>query len=74
MRTRDTMKMVAGTDLEDISLLSVTDADYDRLRIIPLCREFSLHDGIRNVFLDILAVTETGRLILVECNCGKPAG
>ena len=56
---------------EDISLLSVTDADYDRLRIIPLCREFSLHDGIRNVFLDILAVTETGRLILVECKLWK---
>jgi len=55
----------------DISLLSVTDPVYDRLQIVPLCREFSLHDGIRNVFLDILAISETGRLVLVECKLWK---
>ncbi len=30
-----------------------------------------MHDSIRNVFLDILAVTETGKLILIECKLWK---
>jgi hypothetical protein len=30
-----------------------------------------MHDTLRNVFLDILAVTETGRLVLVECKLWK---
>ena len=56
---------------ENINLLKVTDPVYDRVRIVPLCREFTLNDSIRNVFLDILAVTETGRLVLVECKLWK---
>jgi hypothetical protein len=56
---------------EDISLLNVVDPSFDKIALIPLCREFSLHDSVRNVFLDILAVTETGRLVLVECKLWK---
>lgn len=55
----------------NIELLKVTDATYDKINIIPLCTEFSLHDGIRNLFLDILAITETGRLVLIECKLWK---
>ncbi|MDA7754242.1 hypothetical protein N8933_04465 [Pseudomonadales bacterium] len=56
---------------EHIELLTVTDPVYDHIKIVPLCREFSLHDGIRTVFLDILAISETGKLILVECKLWK---
>jgi hypothetical protein len=56
---------------EDISLLNVIDPDFEKIAIIPLCQEFSLHDSVRNVFLDILAVTATGRLVLVECKLWK---
>jgi len=56
---------------EDISLLNVIDPSFEKIAIVPLCREFSLHDSVRNVFLDILAVTETGRLVLVECKLWK---
>lgn len=56
---------------ENIELIKVSDPVYDRIRIIPLCRELTLHDGIRNLFLDVLAITETGRLILIECKLWK---
>ena len=56
---------------DQISLLNVIDPVYDKVKIIPLCREFSMHDSIRNIYLDILAVTETGKLILVECKLWK---
>ena len=55
----------------DPSLLEVIDPNYEKIKIIPLCREFSLHNGVSNVFLDILAITETGKLILVECKLWK---
>ena len=55
----------------NIDLINVTDPTYDKVRIVPLCREFSLNDGFRNLFLDILAITETGRLILIECKLWK---
>jgi hypothetical protein len=35
--------------------------------IVPLCRELTLTSASGNVFLDILAVTRTGRLCLIEC-------
>ena len=56
---------------ENIDLIKVSDPAYDRIRIIPLCRELSLNDGFRNLFLDILAVTETGKLVLIECKLWK---
>lgn len=56
---------------ENIDLIKVSDPTYDKVRIIPLCRELTLNDGIRNLYLDILAVTETGRLILIECKLWK---
>ncbi|EEA03457.1 conserved hypothetical protein [Burkholderia sp. H160] len=34
---------------------------------IPLCRELPLRHGSSNVFLDLLGVSPTGRLVLVEC-------
>ncbi len=55
----------------DTSLLEVIDPAYEKIKIVPLCREFSLHNGVSNVFLDILAITETGKLILVECKLWK---
>ncbi|MDA9020044.1 hypothetical protein N9H60_02570 [Flavimaricola sp.] len=56
---------------ENIDLIKVSDPSYDKVRVIPLCRELALNDGIRNIFLDILAVTETGRLVLIECKLWK---
>lgn len=56
---------------EDISIIKVSNPDYDKIKLIPLCREFSMHDSIRNVYLDILAITETGKLILIECKLWK---
>ena len=50
----------------DIELLSITDPNLETIKIIPLCREFSMHDSLRNVFLDILAITEKGKLILIK--------
>ena len=55
----------------NIDLIQPTDASYDRIQLVPLCRELNLNDGIRNLFLDILAITETGRLILIECKLWK---
>ncbi|KXU87119.1 hypothetical protein CR51_35890 [Caballeronia megalochromosomata] len=34
---------------------------------VPLCRELPLRYGSSNVFLDVLGVSATGRLVLVEC-------
>lgn len=56
---------------ENINLIDVSDPVYDKLTIVPLCRELTLNDGIRNLFLDVLAVTETGRLVLIECKLWK---
>lgn len=56
---------------ENIELIKVSDPIYEKVRIIPLCRELTLNDGIRNLYLDVLAVTETGRLILIECKLWK---
>lgn len=64
-------KWLQETIYKHIELLTVTDPIYDHIRIVPLCREFSLHDGVRTVFLDILAISETGKLILVECKLWK---
>ena len=55
----------------NIDLIQPTDASYDRIQLVPLCRELNLNDGIRNLFLDILAITETGKLILIECKLWK---
>lgn len=56
---------------ENIELIKVSDPVYDKITVIPLCRELTLNDGIRNLFLDVLAVTETGRLVLIECKLWK---
>jgi len=56
---------------QNIDLIKVSDPIYEKVRVIPLCRELTLNDGIRNLFLDILAITETGRLILIECKLWK---
>jgi len=56
---------------ENMDLIKVSNPAYDRIRVIPLCRELSLNDGFRNLFLDILAVTETGKIVLIECKLWK---
>jgi len=35
----------------NIDLIQPTDASYDRIKLVPLCRELNLNDGIRNLFL-----------------------
>ena len=35
--------------------------------VVPLCRELSIPRAGGSVFLDMLGVTQTGRLVLVEC-------
>lgn len=64
-------KWLQNVVYQNIELLNVCDPNFDKIKIIPLCREFSLNDSRRNVFLDILAVTETGKLVLVECKLWK---
>jgi hypothetical protein len=34
---------------------------------VPLCRELPLRHGSSNVYLDLLGVSPTGRLVLIEC-------
>lgn len=64
-------KWLQTTIYHNIELLEATDPTYEKIRIVPLCREFALLSGIRNLYLDILAVSETGRLVLVECKLWK---
>ena len=35
--------------------------------VVPLCRELAIPRAGGSVFLDMLGVTQTGRLVLVEC-------
>ena len=55
---------------ENIELIKVCDPVYDRVKIVPLCRELTLNDGIRNLFLDVLAVTETGSFSFCDIGAG----
>ncbi|MEX3930058.1 hypothetical protein AB4Y36_39730 [Paraburkholderia sp. BR10936] len=41
---------------------------------LPLCREFPLRHGASNVFLDLLGVSPTGRLVLIECKLWRNPG
>ncbi|WP_321947864.1 hypothetical protein [Paraburkholderia sp. J10-1] len=41
---------------------------------VPLCREFPLRHGVSNVFLDLLGVSPTGRLVLIECKLWRNPG
>ncbi|WP_430226943.1 hypothetical protein [Paraburkholderia tropica] len=41
---------------------------------IPLCREYPLRYGASNVFVDILGVSPTGRLVLIECKLWRNPG
>ncbi|MGF6596277.1 hypothetical protein P3T23_000984 [Paraburkholderia sp. GAS448] len=41
---------------------------------IPLCREYPLRYGASNVFVDLLGVSPTGRLVLIECKLWRNPG
>jgi len=41
---------------------------------VPLCREYPLRYGASNVFLDLLGVSPTGRLVLIECKLWRNPG
>ncbi|MFD1558828.1 hypothetical protein ACFSHT_24845 [Paraburkholderia silviterrae] len=41
---------------------------------VPLCREYPLRHGASNVFLDLLGVSPTGRLVLIECKLWRNPG
>ncbi|WP_254223669.1 hypothetical protein [Burkholderia multivorans] len=41
---------------------------------IPLCREYPLRYGVSNVFLDLLGVSPSGRLVLIECKLWRNPG
>ncbi|BFG81431.1 hypothetical protein PTKU46_94650 [Paraburkholderia terrae] len=49
------------------SLLPMTEMFGHGESFVPLCRELPLRYGSSSVFLDILGVSATGRLVLVEC-------
>jgi len=49
------------------ALLPMTEMFAHGESFVPLCREFPLRYGSSSVFLDILGVSATGRLVLVEC-------
>jgi hypothetical protein len=41
---------------------------------VPLCREFPLRFDVSTVFLDLLGVSPTGRLVLIECKLWRNPG
>jgi hypothetical protein len=41
---------------------------------VPLCREYPLRYGVSSVFLDLLGVSPTGRLVLIECKLWRNPG
>src|SRR5258706_15114552 len=41
---------------------------------IPLCREYPLRHGTSNVYLDLLGVSPTGRLVMIECKLWRNPG
>jgi hypothetical protein len=49
------------------ALLPITEMFGHGESFVPLCRELPLRYGSSSVFLDILGVSATGRLVLVEC-------
>ncbi|SAK91604.1 hypothetical protein AWB78_04939 [Caballeronia calidae] len=49
------------------SLLPMTEMFGQGESFVPLCRELPLRYGSSSVFLDVLGVSSTGRLVLVEC-------
>ncbi|MCP3727454.1 hypothetical protein M3I53_30745 [Paraburkholderia sp. CNPSo 3272] len=49
------------------ALLPMTEMFGHGESFVPLCRELPLRYGSSSVFLDILGVSATGRLVLVEC-------
>ena len=49
------------------ALLPMTEMFGHGESFVPLCRELPLRYGSSSVFLDILGVSSTGRLVLVEC-------
>jgi hypothetical protein len=49
------------------ALLPMADMFGHGESFVPLCRELPLRYGSSSVFLDILGVSATGRLVLVEC-------
>ncbi|MCC8402002.1 hypothetical protein LJ655_08865 [Paraburkholderia sp. MMS20-SJTN17] len=42
--------------------------------LMPLCREYPLRYGSSNVFVDLLGVSPTGRLVLIECKLWRNPG
>ena len=64
-------KWLQNVIFNNIALIKPTNPIYDRIKIIPLCRELTLSDRIRNLFLDILGITQTERLVLTECKLWK---
>ena len=49
------------------SLLPMAEMFGSGESFVPLCRELPLRYGSSSVFLDLLGVSSTGRLVLVEC-------
>lgn len=52
---------------ENPELLPIHEIDAASRSFLPLCREFPLLSEGRTVFLDLLGVTDSGRLVLIEC-------
>lgn len=49
------------------SLVPMEEIELGIGEMVPLCRELTLPSSSNNVFLDILGVTGSGRLCLIEC-------
>jgi hypothetical protein len=52
---------------EHAELIPLKDIDTGDGVVVPLCRELSIPGHGGNVYLDLLGVSRTGRLVLVEC-------
>lgn len=60
-------KWLQKTLFDNPSLIPMNDIEPGVGDMVPLCRELTLTSSGGNVFLDILGVTRSGRLCLIEC-------
>ncbi|WP_162916759.1 hypothetical protein [Cohaesibacter haloalkalitolerans] len=52
---------------ENPDLVPMNDLHPGSSGLIPICRELSIPNGGRSVFLDLMGVTAEGQLVLIEC-------
>lgn len=67
LQVGESEKWLQGLLFEHPELIPLDRIEGRPTRLIPLCRELALPRAGGAVFLDLLAVTDAGRLVLIEC-------